>query len=79
MSQADLRSKYGAEVFDAGRTLQPKSFERRIAQRDSLDQHYTRLWLDFAIKGIGTRPAGFGPRGRRGGRWGGCGSGHSFS
>lgn len=57
MPQADLRSKYGAEAFHAGRTLQPTSFDRRVAQRDSLDQHYTRLWLDFAIKGIGTRPA----------------------
>jgi alkylhydroperoxidase/carboxymuconolactone decarboxylase family protein YurZ len=57
MPQADLRSKYGTEVWDAGRTLQPTGFDRRVAQRDSLDQHYTRLWLDFAIKGIGTRHA----------------------
>lgn len=57
MSETDLRSKYGAEAFDAGHKLQPTRFDRRVAQRDSLDQHYTRLWLDFAIKGIGTRPA----------------------
>jgi alkylhydroperoxidase/carboxymuconolactone decarboxylase family protein YurZ len=52
-----LRSKYGADAFEAGTALQPKSFERRVAQRDSIDQHFTRLWLDFAIKGLGRRPA----------------------
>lgn len=57
MANSDLKSKYGADAFDAGRTLQPRTFERRVAQRDSLDQNFTRLWLDFAIKGIGTRPA----------------------
>jgi alkylhydroperoxidase/carboxymuconolactone decarboxylase family protein YurZ len=57
MPDSDLRSKYGADAFDAGRTVQPKTFERRVAQRDSLDQHFTRLWLDFAIKGMSTRPA----------------------
>ena len=57
MPEHDLCSKYGADAFAAGRTLQPKSFERRLAQRDALDQHYTRLWIDFAIEGLGTRPA----------------------
>jgi alkylhydroperoxidase/carboxymuconolactone decarboxylase family protein YurZ len=54
---ADLRKKYGAGAFEAGLRLQPKSFERRVAQRDALDQHFTKLWLDFAISGIGTRLA----------------------
>jgi alkylhydroperoxidase/carboxymuconolactone decarboxylase family protein YurZ len=53
----DLRTKYGADAFEAGQALQPKSFERRVAQRDDIDQHFTRLWLDFAIKGFGRRPA----------------------
>jgi alkylhydroperoxidase/carboxymuconolactone decarboxylase family protein YurZ len=52
-----LRSKYGADAFVAGEALQPKTFERRVAQRDDIDQHFTKLWLDFAIKGLGTRPA----------------------
>ena len=39
----DLRAKYGAEAFEAGRTLQPRTFERRVAQRDGIDQHFTRL------------------------------------
>jgi alkylhydroperoxidase/carboxymuconolactone decarboxylase family protein YurZ len=57
MPEPDLRSKYGADAFDAGNTIQPRTFERRLAQRDSVDQHFTKLWVDFAIKGISTRPA----------------------
>jgi alkylhydroperoxidase/carboxymuconolactone decarboxylase family protein YurZ len=57
MPNSDLRSKYGAAAFDAGLKLQPRTFEARVAQRDSLDQHFTRLWLDFAIQGLGCRPA----------------------
>src|SRR5262245_59661026 len=53
----DLSKKYGKAAFDAGRKLQPKSFERRVEQRDALDQHFTSLWLDFAIAGMGTRSA----------------------
>lgn len=53
----DLRSKYGADAFEAGAALQPRTFERRVEQRDAIDQHFTRLWLDFAIKGLGRRPA----------------------
>ena len=57
MPNPDLRSKYGVAAFDAGLTLQPQTFEARVAQRDSLDQNFTRLWLDFAISGLGCRPA----------------------
>jgi alkylhydroperoxidase/carboxymuconolactone decarboxylase family protein YurZ len=57
MAGGDLRGKYGAEAFDAGRTMQGEAFEARLAQRDSLDPHFTRLWLDFAIKGLARRPA----------------------
>ncbi len=57
MPDNDFRAKYGAQAFDAGLMIQPKTFEQRVAQRDSLDQHFTRLWLDFAIKGMSTRPA----------------------
>lgn len=52
-----LENKYGAKAFEVGRTMQPGSFERRVEQRDSLDQHFTRAWLDFAIAGIYARPA----------------------
>ena len=53
----DLRAKYGADAFEAGMALQPRSFLRRVAQRDRIDQHFTKLWLDFAIRGLGRRPA----------------------
>jgi alkylhydroperoxidase/carboxymuconolactone decarboxylase family protein YurZ len=52
-----LKSKYGATAFEAGHTLQGGSFERRVEQRDSLDQHYTKAWMDFAIEGLSRRPA----------------------
>ncbi|OGA39088.1 MAG: hypothetical protein A3G24_14070 [Betaproteobacteria bacterium RIFCSPLOWO2_12_FULL_62_13] len=55
MPDSDLRAKYGAGAFDAGLKLQPRTFERRVAQRDSLDQHFTKLWLDFAITGMSQR------------------------
>jgi len=51
----ELESKYGSRAFESGRAIQPETFERRIEQRDSLDQHFTRLWIDFAIKGIAER------------------------
>ena len=54
---ADLKKKYGAKAFDNGLKLQPKTFRRRIAQRDALDQNFTKLWLDFAMAGLGGRPA----------------------
>jgi 4-carboxymuconolactone decarboxylase len=34
----------------------PGTFDERVAERDGLDQHFTRLWLDFAITGMSTRP-----------------------
>jgi alkylhydroperoxidase/carboxymuconolactone decarboxylase family protein YurZ len=57
MPDEELRRKYGTEAYDAGLALQLRTFEQRVAQRDDIDQHYTRLWLDFAIKGLGRRPA----------------------
>ena len=57
MSNSDLRKKYGDRAFEIGHKLQPRTFERRLAQRDSLDQHFTKLWLDYAINGLGQRPA----------------------
>ena len=57
MTDSSLQSKYGSRAFEMGRTMQPDSFERRVEQRDSLDQHFTRAWLDFAIAGIYARPA----------------------
>jgi alkylhydroperoxidase/carboxymuconolactone decarboxylase family protein YurZ len=57
MTEQDLRAKYGASACDAGLKLQPKTFARRLAIRDSLDPHYTKLWLDFVVTGMMQRPA----------------------
>ena len=57
MPNSNLRAKYGDRAFNAGLTLQSNTFEDRVAQRDSLDQNFTKLWLDFAISGLGCRPA----------------------
>lgn len=57
MTDRDLRAKYGAAACDAGQRLQPASFAERLALRDSLDQHYTKLWLDFTVNGLMQRPA----------------------
>lgn len=50
-----LRAKYGDLAYDAGLKQQSKAFERRLAERDALDQHFTKLWLDFAVTGMGCR------------------------
>ena len=57
MTGPDLRAKYGAQAFETGRTYQPMNFDERVAQRDDLDQNFTQLWLDFAIKGMTRLPA----------------------
>src|SRR5688572_27836535 len=57
MAEKDLRARYGANAFDNGPRLQPQTFEQRLAEYDSLDQHFTKLWLDFAINGMLQRPA----------------------
>jgi alkylhydroperoxidase/carboxymuconolactone decarboxylase family protein YurZ len=57
MTTSELRNKYGDDAFELGLALQPSTFERRLAQRDWLDPHFTRLWLDFQILGMGARTA----------------------
>ena len=52
-----LESKYGRRAFEVGRSIQHDAFDRRVEQRDSLDQHFTKAWLDFAITGLADRPA----------------------
>lgn len=55
--RTQLRDKYGAESLDAGIRVQGAGFEKRLAQRDAIDQHFTRAWLDYQIKGLSQRPA----------------------
>lgn len=51
----NLRAKYGEMAYESGLKQQPQGFERRLNERDSLDQHFTKLWLDFAVTGMGRR------------------------
>jgi alkylhydroperoxidase/carboxymuconolactone decarboxylase family protein YurZ len=51
----NLRAKYGELAHDSGLKQQSNAFERRLAERDALDQHFTKLWLDFAVTGMGCR------------------------
>jgi alkylhydroperoxidase/carboxymuconolactone decarboxylase family protein YurZ len=55
MTEQDLRAKYGASAYDAGLKIQPASFARRLAMRDSLDQNFTKLWMDFVVAGMMQR------------------------
>lgn len=53
----DLRAKYGTDAVETGINIQGQAFEKRLAQRDALDQHFTQSWLDYQIKGLSRRPA----------------------
>ena len=57
MSQSDLRAKYGPNAYDVGRRMQGPNFDQRVSERDALDPHFTRAWVDFAINGMYGRKA----------------------
>ena len=57
MMDSELRARYGANALDNGPQLQPQTFGERLGQYDSLDPHFTKLWLDFAINGMYQRLA----------------------
>jgi alkylhydroperoxidase/carboxymuconolactone decarboxylase family protein YurZ len=46
---------YDAAMRALGRRLQSDAFDDRLALRDSIDPHFTKLWLDYAIAGLGRR------------------------
>jgi alkylhydroperoxidase/carboxymuconolactone decarboxylase family protein YurZ len=50
-----MQTKYDAETCGTGQRLQADAFNDRLALRDSIDPHFTQLWLDYAIKGLGSR------------------------
>ncbi|HEX4330097.1 MAG TPA: carboxymuconolactone decarboxylase family protein [Burkholderiales bacterium] len=57
MVSPDLRAKYGDAACNLGVKMQGEFFATRLAERDALDQHFTKQWLDFAISGLAARPA----------------------
>jgi hypothetical protein len=46
---------YDAATRALGRRLQSDAFDDRLELRDGVDPHFTRLWLDYAIAGLGRR------------------------
>jgi alkylhydroperoxidase/carboxymuconolactone decarboxylase family protein YurZ len=56
MSPSSLRAKYGERAFATSAKLEPRTFEKRVAELDSLDQHFTKLWLDYTTAVMGDRP-----------------------
>jgi alkylhydroperoxidase/carboxymuconolactone decarboxylase family protein YurZ len=51
----ELKKKYGATAVENAERLNPKEFPDLLDWRDELDQHYTKLWLDFTYGGLYTR------------------------
>jgi len=52
-----LKQKYGAAAIENGLRLRPDDFLEEVEWRDRIDQHYTRIWLDFTYGGLFTRKA----------------------
>lgn len=49
-----METKSDAATLDTGRRLQA-DFDDRLALREAIDPHFTKLWLDYAIRGLGRR------------------------
>ena len=49
-----METKRDAATLETGRRLQA-DFDDRLALREAVDPHFTMLWLDYAIKGLGRR------------------------
>lgn len=52
-----LKKKYGEAVIANGLRLRPDDFLDEVEWRDAVDQHYTRIWLDFTYGGLFARRA----------------------
>jgi alkylhydroperoxidase/carboxymuconolactone decarboxylase family protein YurZ len=51
----ELKQKYGAGPIENGLRLRPNDFLDEVDWRDRIDQHYTRIWLQFTYGGLFTR------------------------
>src|SRR5690606_34801365 len=47
--------KYGAQAMDTAARLNPDDFPDLLEWRDEMDQHYTKLWLDWTYGGMWKR------------------------
>jgi 4-carboxymuconolactone decarboxylase len=50
-----LKQKYGADAVENGMRLRPDDFLDEVEWRDRVDQHYTRIWLEFTYGGLFKR------------------------
>jgi 4-carboxymuconolactone decarboxylase len=50
-----LKKTYGEQAIDNGLRLRPEDFLDEVAWRDRIDQHYTRIWLNFTYGGLFLR------------------------
>jgi alkylhydroperoxidase/carboxymuconolactone decarboxylase family protein YurZ len=50
-----MKNEHDARTQNTGRRLQSTAFDDRLAVRNSVDPHFTRLWLDYAVDGLGNR------------------------
>lgn len=50
-----LKKKYGEAVIANGMRLRPDDFLDEVEWRDAVDQHYTKIWLDFTYGGLFAR------------------------
>jgi alkylhydroperoxidase/carboxymuconolactone decarboxylase family protein YurZ len=50
-----LKGKYGARAIENGLRLEGETFAEALVLRDKLDQHYTKVWLDFIYGGMYRR------------------------
>jgi len=52
-----FKKKYGEAVIANGLRLRPDDFLDEVEWRDAVDQHYTRIWLNFTYGGLFARRA----------------------
>ena len=50
-----FKKKYGEAIIANGMRLRPNDFLDEIEWRDAVDQHYTKIWLEFTYGGLYAR------------------------
>jgi len=50
-----FKKKYGETIIANGLRLRPDDFLDEVEWRDAVDQHYTRIWLEFTYGGLFAR------------------------
>ena len=47
-----FKKKYGEAIIANGLRLRPDDFLDEVEWRDAVDQHYTKIWLEFTYGGL---------------------------